>query len=362
MKSYHILLLAPLLALVSCGHKNELKPVRKNIVDAVFASGHTENNNQYTVMANAEGYIQTSYVVEGDTVKNGQHLFRILNNVQETQVKNAVTNLDFARMNAAAGSPQISQFEVQIDQARHKLTVDSANFQRYARLVKTQAVSTSDFENAQLSFHNSQTSLKVLQKNLADLQRNLNLNVENAKAQYQIQRENNDFYELSSQAAGIVMNLAKKTGDYVKKGDAIATLGTGGVIIKLDIAEDDIGRVKVGQQVLISLNSDKDKTYGAVITRIYPAFNSTDQSFIAEAAFKKIPVHMLNGTQLQANIIIQTKKNALVIPSYFLINDDEVLLKGSREKHKITAGIRTLEWTDITGGIREDDVLTAPNP
>jgi multidrug efflux pump subunit AcrA (membrane-fusion protein) len=361
MKYYQMLLFVLLITLVSCKHQNEIKPERKNIVDAVFASGHTENNNQYTIMANAEGYIQNSYVVEGDTVKSDQRLFRILNNVQETQVQNAVINLDFAKTNASAGSPQIEQLQVQIAQAAHKLTVDSANYQRYARLVKSQAVSTTDFENAQLNFRNSQSSLRVLQKNLADLRHNLKLNVDNAKAQVDIQQENNGFYEVTSQAPGIVMNLAKKTGDYVKKGDAIATLGTGGVIIKLDIAEDDIGRVIVGQHTLISLNSEKEKTYNATITKIYPAFNSTDQSFIAEATFETIPKHILNGTQLQANIIIQTKSNALVIPSYYLVNDDEVLLNGSKQKHKVTVGIRTLEWTEITGGISENDVLTAPN-
>jgi multidrug efflux pump subunit AcrA (membrane-fusion protein) len=200
----------------------------------------------------------------------------------------------------------------------------------------------------------------VLEKNLADLRHNLYLSVDNARAQYEIQKENDKYYAITSVGNGVVMNVNKKTGDFIKKGDAIAVMGTGSVIIKLDIAEDDIRRVKVGQKTLISLNSEKEKTYPAMITKIYPSFNSTEQSFVAEAGFDTIPRDLLNGTQLQANIIIGTKENALVIPSYCLMNDSFVLVKGSPGKRRVSVGIRTLEWAEITAGLQPGEVITAP--
>lgn len=348
------------LAMPGCQNRREITPERKTIVDAVFASGHTENRSQYTIMANVEGLVQKAYVVEGDTVHGGQRLFRIQNDVQRTQVANAATNLDFARTNASEGSPQLLQLEAQIAQAQKKLSVDSVNYLRYARLVKTQAVSTSDYDNARLTYQNSQSALVVLEKNLADLRHNLNLSVDNARAQYEMQKENDNYYDITSVGNGVVMNVDKKTGDYIKKGDAIAVMGTGNVIIKLDIAEDDIRRVRVGQKTLISLNSEKEKTYPAVITKIYPSFNTTEQSFVAEAGFDTIPDHLLNGTQLQANIIIETKDSALVIPSYCLMNDSFVLVKGSDDKRRVAVGIRTLEWAEITAGLKEGEVILAP--
>jgi len=360
MKNYRsVFSLLLLIAVSSCKH-DEIKPQRRDIVDAVFGSGHLENSNQYTIMANATGFIDSSYVAEGDTVKDGQVLFRLANDVQRTQVSNAMTNLEFAQANAQQTSPQITQMELQIAQAQQKLQVDSTNYQRYARLVKTQAVAIADYDNIKLTYQASLANLNVLRKNLADLRHTLNLNVNNARAQYDIQKENNKYYFLYSKGPGVVMNVNKKTGDYVRLGDAIAMLGTGRIIIKLDIAENDIGRVQVGQQALISLNSEQDKTWQAVITKIYPSFNSTDQSFIAEATFKTQPDKVLNGTQLQANIILQEKKNVLVIPSYSLINDNYVMLAGSKEKKKVGIGIRMLEWTEIVAGLSENDILTLP--
>lgn len=360
MKYYQLFLVAAVIAVTGCKNQNEAKPQRKDIVDAVFGSGHIENKDQYTVMANADGFLKTAYVVEGDTVKPGQKMFRLTNDVQQTQVGNALTNLQFAKTNVSPRSPQIDQLKIQIVQAQAKLTVDSLNYTRYGRLVKTNAVSKTDFENAQLQYQASLSSLNVLKKNLADLQHNLNLSVENAKAQYQIQQQNNDYYNITGTTPGIVVSIAKKVGDYVKKGDAIGVVGAGNPVVKLYIAEDDIQRIKLGQTALISLNSNKDKVYKSVITKIYPSFDTNQQAFTVDATFIDQPGQLINGTQLQGNVIISEKKDALVIPSYYLINGDYVFIKNNKEKVAVKAGIRTLEWTEILSGLTENDIVIQP--
>lgn len=355
-----ILLVGMVTAAVACKHPPTVSPVRREIVDAVFGSGHIENRDQYTVVANTDGYLRAVYVTEGDTVRQGQQLFHLLNDVQQTQVGSARTNLEFAQTNTAAASPQLSQLRIQIEQAQEKVRVDSLNFRRYQRLSATQAASKTDFENAQLQYQSSATSLAVLQKNLADLQRTLSLNVENARSQLQIQQHTNNYYSLASKARGIVLAVNKKTGDYVRKGDAIAQIGAGAPVIKILIAEDDVQRVKAGQTALVSLNSQKDKIYKARVTKVYPAFNTSEQSFTAEACFEEPTGTLFNGTQLQVNIIVEDKKNALVIPSYYLQNGDSVFLQHKKEKIPVTTGIRTLEWTEITAGLHENDVLVLP--
>src|SRR6202000_1742923 len=113
-------------------------------------------------------------------------------------------------------------------------------------------------------------------------------------------------------------------------------------------------------ETLISLNSSKDQVLKATITKIYPSFDTTQQAFIVEAEFKDNPGILRNGTQLQCNIIIQEKKNVLVIPTYALINGDYVLLKDHKEKTSVKTGIRTLEWTEILSGLTDKDVITTP--
>ena len=352
--------LVALFALTACKHTSTVKPQRKDIVDAVFASGHLENKLQYTLVANTEGYLKQALVAEGDSVKQGQQLFVLSNEVQQTQVSNALSNLQYAQHNAAATSPQIAQLKLQLAQAQQKLAVDSANYARYQRLIKTNAVARVDFDNVQLQYQSSVTNVHVLQKNLADLQHNLGNSVNNAEAQYRIQQQNNAYYFLTAKANSLVLSVLKKPGDYVKKGDVVAQCAAGSFYIKLYIAEDDIQRVTVGQQVLISLNSNKDKVFKASVTKIYPEFDANQQAFVAEAVFTENPGVLLNGTQLQGNIIVKQNKGALVIPTYTLNTNNEVQLYNHKERTPIKVGIRTLDYTDVLGGLTEDDEILTP--
>ena len=352
----YFLLISSFLALAACRQQASVLPVRREIVDAVFGSGHIENRDQYTVVANTDGYLKAVYVSEGDSVKPGQQLCNLVNDVQQTQVGNARTNLQFAQSNESPEAPQADQLKIQITQAREKLHLDSLNYRRFERLAATQAVSKADFENTQLQYQSSASGLAVLQRNLADLQHNLSQNVASARSQLLIQQQNNNYYNLASKAAGTVLSVNKKAGDYVRKGDPIAQIGAGNTIIKIQVAEDDIQRVKTGQTALISLNSLKEKVYKATITKLYPAFNTSDQSFTVEATFTEQPETLINGTQLQANIIVADKKDALVVPSYCLQNGDSVLI--GKKKVPVKTGIHTLEWTEIISGLQENDAIT----
>jgi len=354
--------LAILLALAGCRQTPSTTPQYRDIVDAVFASGNTQAKEQYRITAYADGYLQQSLVAEDDSIRKGQLLFRIANDIQRTQIQNAATNYDYALHNASDKGAQIQQLESQIAQAQHKKTTDSLNYTRYQRLLPTHAVAQVDYDNARLTYEASASNLTVLQKNLEDLHTNLNLNIENTRAQLREQEENNAYFAIIGATSGRIENVYKKDGDLVRKGDVIADLGAGLQIARLLIAEEDIGRVQLGQHVLVSLNTDKVHVFNATVTKIYPSFNTNDQAFIAEATFDPLPPNLRNGTQLQANILLGEKKHALVIPTNYLLPGDSVILAADHSHIPVKTGIHTLEWVEITGGLHDNQSIQPINP
>lgn len=360
MKYTQLISLYIILSMAGCKDNQEVKPLRKEIVDAVFGSGYLANRDQYIVMASTDGYLEDVLIAEDDSIKSGQLLFKINNDMQQAQTENALIRLKYARANTVSGSPQIEQLNLQLLQSRANVNVDSLNYKRYERLQKTNAVSRMDYETAKLKYQESSSALKVLRSSLADLQSNLNLRLENAKATYRIEQQNNNFYAITGKANGVVLSVAREIGDYIKKGDALAQIGAGQPVIKLYIAEDDIQYVEEGQTALISLNSVKDKVFKAIVTKKYPVFDKEQQAFVVEAAFKDHVAELINGTQLQGNIIIHKKNNALVIPSSYLIDGNFVKIKNSKENKSVKTGIRTLEWTEILSGLTETDILVSP--
>ncbi|HXD79632.1 MAG TPA: HlyD family efflux transporter periplasmic adaptor subunit [Puia sp.] len=346
-----------IITVAGCTQQEAIRPEHRNIVDAVFASGNIESKSQYHITAYADGYLAQSFVSEADSVRKGQLLFRISDDVQRTQVENAATNYRYALRNASVQSPRIQQLESQIAQARQKKATDSLNFLRYQRLLPSHAVARVDYDNARLAYDASSSNLTVLQKNLEDLRTDLAQNTDNTRSQYRIQQENSAYYQLTSEAPGRILNVYKKNGDLIRKGDIVAELGTGRLLAKLEIAEEDIRRIAPGQRVLVSLNTEKDRIYRATVTKIYPAFDTGQQAFIAEADFDDTPPSLRDGTQLQANIVIGQKDRALVIPTACLLPGDSVILSPSGDHHAVTTGIRTLEWTEILGGIDSSQSL-----
>ena len=345
-----------ILTMLSSCNKSETTLARQiNIVDAVFASGHIIMENEYLVTANIEGYLVAASVQEGDSVHAGMPLFQLSSEVQKEQLSNAQAAYLDALENMKENSPQQSQLRLQIEQAKAQLETDRANYRRFQNLSKTGAVSQQDFERAKLQFENCTRKVEIVQKSLHDLVEKLRLNLNNAETQLNIQKENNSDYYLSSFIDGRVLEVYKNQGDLIRRGETIAKIGGGKPLIKLFVGEEDIDKIKEGQLTIISLNTQKNALLDAHISKIYPAFDELQQSFICEAAFVEAPDLYVN-TQLQANIIIAQKENALVIPNAYLLPGDSICYKNG-EKVAVEIGIRNSDWVEIISGLDDSRLI-----
>jgi multidrug efflux pump subunit AcrA (membrane-fusion protein) len=359
MKKKTVIEFCFLLFACSCTHTQHTHPQRKNIVDAVFASGYIINENEYVVTAATDAYLNQSLVKEGDSVRGGAPLFMLSNEVQSAQFETAKANYDDAKSRCNSDSPQIRQLQIQTEQAELQLKNDEENLNRYSNLLKTGAVSQVDFEKIKLQYETSEHNVEILKKSLSDLIRSLNLNEKNTAELLNIQQRNQKDYFITAKFDGIVMSVFKNQGEYVRRGEAVANIGNGNPIAKLFVAEEDINRINLHDKVVISLNTDKQKTYSAEISKIYPSFDIKEQSFTVEAKFQNPSKNILYNTQIQANIIVAEKKNALTVPSKFFISVDTLQLSNGK-KIFVKKGIFNNEWTEILGGISENETIVLP--
>lgn len=346
--------------LTGCSRQEKTQSQHKDIVDAVFASGNIITDDQYSVTSQSEGYLINSFVKEGDTVKAGRLLFHIYDDAQKVQLESATANYQYALNNVSSNSAILQQLSAQRIQLKNKLANDSLNFIRYSNLVKSSAVSKSDYDKAKLAYDNSRQELLATDNLIRDTKKNLELELLKSKANLASQQSTSSYFTLNSQVNGVILQIFKTNGELVKRGETLAEIGSGDFIIKLFISEDDINRIHTGQEVYVELNTEKNKGYKATISKIYPSFDSKEQSFIAEARFTEPVTNLRSGTQLQANIVIREKKQALVIPSNYLLQDDYVITK-KRTRIKVKVGIRTSEWTEILEGLNEGTTIVSPN-
>lgn len=362
MKTYiNQLALVLCLALLAGGCKQEesTQVERRDIIDAVFANGQLISSEEYMLTARAESYLLHSFVDEGDEVKKGMPLFVLSNESQKAQLSNAEANYIDAQKKLKADSPQIRQLELQIAQARTQLESDQKNFQRYEKLITSKAVSQVEYDKAKLQYENAQNNLKIQQESLDELMSNSRLNLQSAQTQLIREKETHQDFFLSSSIAGKVLNVYKTNGDLVRRGEAVAQIGGGEIILKLYIAEEDVNYIRSGQEMAVSLNTEPDAVHKARVSKIYPSFDLQEQSFVIEGVFEELPEQLFPNTQIQANIIISEKKDALVIPTVYLMEEKYVCLEDG-SKQEVQLGMKQSGWTEVIEGLEEGQIICLP--
>jgi multidrug resistance efflux pump len=348
-----------LLLAASCKPKyEEVSPKIAPVTEAVFASGSIAAKDAYTLTSISDGFLVKAYVREGDLVADRQLLFRLDNRQQNTQVAIAQTNLQHAATNAAGSSPILLAAKTQIDAAKVKMQNDSLTLARNMRLYATRSVSTQEVDNAKTNYKSSTSAYEAAIENYRAAADRARQDLANTRAQLQNALAGNQYFTLTAIGTGKVYQVFKKEGDLVRRGDQVAQLGNpDSIVINLDVDENSINKVKEGQTVLIELNTEKNKTYEAFVSKIFPHFNEKTQSYKVEARFTQVPATLIPGTQLQANIITNKKEQALLIPRKFLAGDNKVLVKkgDNVDTVKIATGITSFDWVEVTQGLTVTD-------
>jgi multidrug efflux pump subunit AcrA (membrane-fusion protein) len=340
-------------SIVACSRQGRTTtPVRKDIVDAVFATGHLAMSDEYVVATNQEGYLAYVFVKPGDRVEVGDSLFRLASPVKSSELATARAQYQEALRKAGPNSPSIVSIRLQIEHATKQLDIEERNLNRYGVLVKSSAASQLDYDNAKLRFESAKSNLSILNQTLTDLQDELALNVGIAENQLRIVESQQDDHLIKAAKAGRVLEVYKEAGELARRGESLAQIGGGDFLARLFVAEEDVHLLRIGQVTKIGLNTNKERVFDGTITAIYPSFDGANQSFKLEASFDKDGAMLFPGTQLQANIILSIREKVLTIPLEYLLDNNHVILEGG-EVVAVTTGVRSGGWVEVTSGISD---------
>jgi HlyD family secretion protein len=358
-----LILLAFTFFLVSCGRKTEeTTPIKKDVTELVFASGILEANNTYNLTAQTDGYLLKLNFNEGDLVEAGTVLAEVENteNVLNTESTQALYQI--AESNATANAPAILQAKSAWLLAKQKMQLDSTQYSRYKILYEKQAVSKVECENYALQYNTSQSNYFSALENYKLVKQQSDQQLISSKASKNINAIHSSNNQIKAVVSGKVYKKLKQPGDYVRRGDAIATIGDANILYaKVNIDEENIHKVKLGQEAIIQLNTQQDKIYKGVVTEIYPSFNETTQSFTCKISFLDSLDFKITGTQLQANIKIKSHVGALLIPRNYLNFDGTVLLKGAKETTPVVTNFISKDWVQISSGLDENSKISTDN-
>ncbi len=350
-----------LITISACQSKKEkTSPVIKDITQCVYASGVVKSKNQYDAYTTASGIITKVWVNEGDSVSVGDPIFSLNSKVADLQNDNLQLLANNASVEQNKG--KLNEALLLRDLARNRMLLDSSVYFRQKSLFSQQVGSKLELEKKELAYSDAKSAYFSASVRYDDLKRQIELNDKQQKNLLAIGNNSAGDYIVRSNVAGKVFKLNKKLGELATPQFALALVGSSSdFILEMQIDERDITKIRNGMKAIVSLESYPDNTFDATITTINPIMDIRSKTFTIEASFITQPTILYPFLTLEASIILEEKKNALLIPVTFLINDSTVLSDNGQEQ-LIKVGMRDNNMVEVLSGLSKNDVIVKPKP
>jgi macrolide-specific efflux system membrane fusion protein len=164
---------------------------------------------------------------------------------------------------------------------------------------------------------------------------------------------------------GQVIVRAIEPGQTVTQADAVIVLSDR-LIVKAQVDETDVGKIKKGQRADITLDAYQGQTISGIVDHIYYESKVTNNVTIYEVDIlpDAVPEYFRSGMSANVDIIQEERKNVLVLPLAAVKKDKKnvsyvaIPVKGKEPARKeITAGISDNDNTEILSGLSEGEVV-----
>ncbi|RAR70660.1 CusB/HlyD membrane fusion family barrel-sandwich protein [Flavobacterium aciduliphilum] len=347
---------------LSCSSKksDEIKPTVGAITESIYASGVIKSEDQYTVFPTVSGIMQKQLVAVGASVVKGQNLFLIDNDKASLNTENARLAYELSKASNHYIQDKIADMEAKVQMAKDKLALDASVYNRNKNIKQYNVISEVDYEKVEWAYKNSKSNLESLQKQLAQLKVQLSNEQKRNAINVQLSEKAQSDYTIKSAFSGTLYDVLVKEGALVSPQTPLAIVGKkNAFVIELDVDENDMVHVAVGKKALITLDSYRGTVFEALVDKIYPIMDERSRTFKIEAHFLTPPPKLYPNLTVEANLIIQTKKNVMTIPRSYVINDTYVLV-GSNQKRKIKIGLSDYQNVEVLGGLHANETLYKP--
>jgi HlyD family secretion protein len=271
------------LILISCNNDKE-----KNFIEA---TGNIETIN-VTVSSKVNGEVISVLKDEGDKVQSGDTIMIIDSSVYEIKLHEAEASLLSAEAQLELAKTGARKEDIQ--QAEQMLKQAEVNFQsaendkiRFENLYQSKSVSKKQYVDAVARYELMLAQLNSAKENLRKIQsiirpeelKQAKANYDRIKANVELIKKNlNDCY-VTSPIDGIIVKR------FVEKGETVTNLSSlfrvsnlYQVELLVYVNEQDLGKVKLGQQVDITIDAFPNKIYEGKIIYISPEAEFTPKN------------------------------------------------------------------------------------
>lgn len=333
----------------------------------VDATGEIFATELIDVGAQVSGQIKKLYVKLGDQVKKGDMIASIDSSTQQNSIDNK--------------EAQLAIYKAQLESAKVALNIAKTQFDRENALFAKNATSKQEFESAKNTYSANSAKIKELEAQI----KQTNIELSTAKI-------NLGYTKITAPRDGTVVSVQVEEGQTVNANQTTPTIvniaDLSHVKMKMQIAEGDITKIKVGTPVEYSILSEPTKKFQTTISSIDPGLttlsdgsygsSSSSKSSYSSSSSSSSAVYyyaqsivdnkdgiLRIGMTTQNELLIANVEDAIIVPSIGIKKDENgtfvyVLKDGKPVKTAVKTGIKDNLDTQIISGINEgDEIITS---
>ena len=334
----------------------------------VDATGEIFATELIDVGAQVSGQIKKLYVKLGDQVKKGDMIASIDSSTQQNSIDNK--------------EAQLAIYKAQLESAKVALNIAKTQFDRENALFTKNATSKQEFETAKNTFSANSAKIKELEAQI----KQTNIELSTAKI-------NLGYTKITAPRDGTVVSVQVEEGQTVNANQTTPTIvniaDLSHVKMKMQIAEGDITKIKVGTPVEYSILSEPTKKFQTTVSSIDPGLttlsdgsygsSSSSKSSYSSSSSSSSAVYyyaqsivdnkdgiLRIGMTTQNELLIANVEDAIIVPSIGIKKDEKgnsyvyLLKDGKPVKTEVKTGIKDNLDTQIISGINEgDEIITS---
>lgn len=307
----------------------EVAPVnRATIADNISAVGTVAAMQDVAVSSETAGRITAVFVKVGDAVAKGQTLVQVDDDLKKVALEQA---------RAQALAAETSHMKAQKD------------FERTEKLYRAGDVADVEMEGYRLALHSAEAQLqgaraglKLAERQLADTR-------------------------IAAPISGIVASRTVEVGEMVGPGREVANLvDIASVKIKLNVPEEEIGKIRPGQRGTVRLDSYPGEVYeGKVFSVGSKSETPNGHTYPVELLVKnKGKDHLKVGMFARVDVLCSVAENVLTISKESLVSDDGapavfVVEDGKARLRQLALGIRGDKHYEVVKGVKEHELVVS---
>jgi macrolide-specific efflux system membrane fusion protein len=168
---------------------------------------------------------------------------------------------------------------------------------------------------------------------------------------------------------GILIKRKVEPGQTVGTGDPLL-VESDHLIVNAQVDETDLGRIKVGQAAVLTLDAYPDQPIDAIVDQIAFEAQTVNNVTVYNVFIlpKKIPEFMRSGMTANANFIISKKTGVLTLPFESIKHENgktTVLVPDPANStamipKEIETGVTDGQKVEVVSGLKENDVVKVP--